>query len=202
MSISTLLYDESDCSNCHNSSHHDRLKCMKETTSSMQWISLPQNYPDLPIELRPSRSCETRGTTELPSISLLDEKAYKRRSETSLSYSDNNIAGGDYDRQERRERNKMASAKYRAKRNQETANMRKAVETLKKQNNYLQQQLNEAYSDRSRMCAQLDRLQEYIFNHKKIGSVDSLPQSPQLHKDHHAIKSNIEEEQHYPRFNA
>ena len=195
MSISALLYDESGCSNCHHNNHRDNFKCIEKTTSSMQWIPLPQSFPDLPIELRPSRSCETKATPELPSVSLLDEKAYKRRSETLLSYPSNSIAGGDFERQERRERNKMASAKYRAKRNQETANMRKTVEMLKKQNNYLQQQLNEAYSDKTRMCAQLNRLQEYIFNHQKIGPDLSLPQPPQLHKDHHGTKSYLQEEQ-------
>ncbi|KAI7878703.1 hypothetical protein K492DRAFT_179599 [Lichtheimia hyalospora FSU 10163] len=51
--------------------------------------------------------------------------------------------------EQRRKRNKIASAKYRAKRNQENKNMRQALEHLRRQNAVLLQALNDAYRDKS-----------------------------------------------------
>ncbi|KAI9248858.1 hypothetical protein BDA99DRAFT_227053 [Phascolomyces articulosus] len=180
MDIPALLYDASHCDNRHDE-NHNHLHCIKETNQHLHWFSDPEDshQPDLPTELRSSKSCETR--TLLPSIhdpwdDEVVEKSYKRRSDTlPLSPSTASFSShisSDQERRDRRERNKMASAKYRAKRNQETANMRRTVEMLKKQNHYLQQQLQEAQTDRTRMYAKLDQLQEYIIHREKnaIGS--------------------------------
>ncbi|CDH48336.1 predicted protein [Lichtheimia corymbifera JMRC:FSU:9682] len=53
--------------------------------------------------------------------------------------------------EERRRRNKIASAKYRAKRSQENKNMRQALEHLRRQNAVLLQALNDVYRDKSNM---------------------------------------------------
>ncbi|KAI9476632.1 hypothetical protein BDB00DRAFT_859900 [Zychaea mexicana] len=209
MDIASLLYNNSN-SNCRFEDD--------DASAIPQWINpLPplqkmatNGTSSLPIELRPSRSYETRATTpELlippPPIALLDDKLLKRRSETMppTYYSGGKSAAAAVDNerhQDRRQRNKMASAKYRAKRNQETANMRRTVEMLKRQNNMLQQQLNEAYSDRSRMSAQLDRLQ-YIVTRGMIGD-DSSDGSGGGDMEPSSVSAAHGNKQKYPGFNS
>ncbi|KAI7876839.1 hypothetical protein K492DRAFT_119376, partial [Lichtheimia hyalospora FSU 10163] len=60
--------------------------------------------------------------------------------------------------QERRQRNKAASAKYRAKKNQQYSEMRSLIASLTKENELLSRQLEHMRRENSRLKVTCDRL--------------------------------------------
>ncbi|KAI9318688.1 hypothetical protein BX666DRAFT_1836446, partial [Dichotomocladium elegans] len=60
--------------------------------------------------------------------------------------------------QERRQRNKAASAKYRAKKNQQHSEMRALISTLTKENEILSRQFEHLRRENIRLKATCDRL--------------------------------------------
>ncbi|KAI8139459.1 hypothetical protein BJV82DRAFT_582105 [Fennellomyces sp. T-0311] len=132
MSIPSLLYSSDGNTTAQEAEWMNHHTCHDDN---------PSGAPPLPT-MQSSKSCDTHNMHfELPSVTLLDDSSFKRSETLPPTFSQ-----FGQDRQDRKQRNKVASAKYRAKRNQETANMRKAMETLMKENKVLQQQLHEANS--------------------------------------------------------
>lgn len=66
--------------------------------------------------------------------------------------------GGSLSLQERRQRNKAASAKYRAKKNQQYGEMRNMITTLTKENELLSRQLEHVKRENIRLRSTYDRL--------------------------------------------
>ncbi|KAI9366634.1 hypothetical protein BD770DRAFT_303181, partial [Pilaira anomala] len=60
--------------------------------------------------------------------------------------------------QERRQRNKAASAKYRAKKNHQYGEMRRMISSLTKENDLLLRQLDHVRRDNNRLKATCDKL--------------------------------------------
>ncbi|KAI8381344.1 uncharacterized protein BYT42DRAFT_566194 [Radiomyces spectabilis] len=70
--------------------------------------------------------------------------------------------------QERRQRNKTASAKYRAKKNQQHGEMRSMIATLTKENELLVRQLDHARLENSRLKAVTDKLRGKMMAEKML----------------------------------
>ncbi|KAI8980890.1 hypothetical protein BDB01DRAFT_796000 [Pilobolus umbonatus] len=74
------------------------------------------------------------------------------------SYSPSAVSVSPLSLQERRQRNKAASAKYRAKKNQQHGEMRSLISSLTKENELLQRQLDHVKRENRRLKATCDRL--------------------------------------------
>ncbi|KAI7870957.1 hypothetical protein BDF14DRAFT_1715932, partial [Spinellus fusiger] len=70
--------------------------------------------------------------------------------------------------QERRQRNKAASAKYRAKKNQQHGEMRSLIDSITKENDLLSRQLDHAQRENSRLKATCDRLRGKMLAEKML----------------------------------
>ncbi|KAI7905748.1 uncharacterized protein BX663DRAFT_500770 [Cokeromyces recurvatus] len=81
--------------------------------------------------------------------------------------------------QERRQRNKAASAKYRAKKNQQHGEMRTLISSLTKENDLLQRQLENARQENNRLKATCDRLRGKILAEKMLKKLLGHPPSQQ-----------------------
>lgn len=143
MSISSLLEPSSD--------HH-------ASSTFMQLTTPPP--PLLPPMVSPSSTTTTTTTAsshhyEDDELLLppLDKTLFMQHSSSSSSGGSRSPSPDPRDStlEERRRRNKIASAKYRAKRSQENKNMRQALEHLRRQNAVLLQALNDVYRDKSNM---------------------------------------------------
>lgn len=138
MSISSLLEQPSSSSSSS-----------EQTTTT---TFMHQHPPLLPPMISPSSSSTSDDEMLLPP---LDKSLFSPRSSSSRSPSpDPRNSSIPNCLEERRKRNKIASAKYRAKRSQETKNMRQALEHLRRQNAVLLQALNDVYRDKSNIGAE------------------------------------------------
>lgn len=70
--------------------------------------------------------------------------------------------------QERRQRNKAASAKYRAKKNQQHGEMRMLISTLTKENDLLQRQLDHVRRDNDKLKVTCDKLRGKMLAEKML----------------------------------
>lgn len=106
---------------------------------------------DEPMCMLSPRSMSERldrgGLTENGSAASAHEGVLGQRSKSAASFFDIN---SKHTLDERRRRNKEASARYRAKRNQQNEHMRSLVEQLQQQNNVLFMALQEAYQHQGR----------------------------------------------------
>ncbi|ORZ25503.1 hypothetical protein BCR42DRAFT_298597, partial [Absidia repens] len=68
--------------------------------------------------------------------------------------------------QERRQRNKTASAKYRAKKNQQHQGMRSMIHTMTKENDLLLRQLEQAKSENRQLKSVCDKLRSKMMAEK------------------------------------
>ncbi|KAI7881589.1 hypothetical protein K492DRAFT_177029 [Lichtheimia hyalospora FSU 10163] len=107
-------------------------------------------YENDPTCMLPPRSMSERldrGAAENTSAASTHEGVLGQRSKSAASFFDFN---SKHTLDERRRRNKEASARYRAKRNQQNEHMRSLVEQLQQQNNVLFMALQEAYQNQGR----------------------------------------------------
>lgn len=107
------------------------------------------------------------------SISDSDEKRYYRNSNSdsgclSKTTSMSSLQVAPLSLQERRQRNKAASAKYRAKKNQQHGEMRSHILALSKENDLLQRQLDHVRGENNRLKATCDRLRGKMLAEKML----------------------------------
>jgi hypothetical protein len=84
--------------------------------------------------------------------------------------------------QERRQRNKAASAKYRAKKNQQHGEMRVMISTLTKENDLLQRQLEHIRRENERLKATCDKYRGKILAEKMLKKLFNVSQPDELAK--------------------
>ncbi|KAI8877460.1 hypothetical protein K501DRAFT_148047, partial [Backusella circina FSU 941] len=70
--------------------------------------------------------------------------------------------------QERRQRNKAASAKYRAKKNQQQGEMRTLISSLTKENELLQRQVDHVRRENNRLKTTCDQLRGKMLAEKML----------------------------------
>lgn len=138
MSISSLLEQPSSSSSSSD-----------QTTTTTTFMH--QHPPLLPPMISPSSSSTSDDEMLLPP---LDKSLFSPKSSSRSPSPDPRNSSIPNCLEERRKRNKIASAKYRAKRSQETKNMRQALEHLRRQNAVLLQALNDIYRDKSNIGAE------------------------------------------------
>ncbi|KAG0162658.1 hypothetical protein DFQ28_000925 [Apophysomyces sp. BC1034] len=86
----------------------------------------------------------------------------------TTSYNANVAPTSPLSLQERRQRNKAASAKYRAKKNQQHGEMRTMIGSLTKENELLQRQLDQIRRENSRLKTTCDRLRGKMMAEKML----------------------------------
>ncbi|KAI9468916.1 MAG: hypothetical protein EXX96DRAFT_589717 [Benjaminiella poitrasii] len=100
--------------------------------------------------------------------------------------------------QERRQRNKAASAKYRAKKNQQHGEMRALISSLTKENDLLQRQLETARQENNRLKTTCDRLRGKILAEKMLKKLLNHPRQSllmqQQQKEEAATGEDVEDE--------
>lgn len=109
--------------------------------------SVYDNEPTCMLSPRSMSERLDRGVSENTSTASTHEGVLGQRSKSAASFFDIN---SKHTLDERRRRNKEASARYRAKRNQQNEHMRSLVEQLQQQNNVLFMALQEAYQHQGR----------------------------------------------------
>lgn len=101
-----------------------------------------------------------------------DEKRYHRNPNSdnclSRTSSISSLQVAPLSLQERRQRNKAASAKYRAKKNQQNGEMRSHILALSKENDLLQRQLDHVRGENNRLKATCDRLRGKMLAEKML----------------------------------
>jgi hypothetical protein len=98
--------------------------------------------------------------------------------------------------QERRQRNKAASAKYRAKKNQQHGEMRTLISSLSKENDLLQRQLDHVRRDNNRLKATCDRLRGKMLAEKMLKKLLSTDEQQEvLQEDEDEDEEEEEEEE-------
>lgn len=105
--------------------------------------------------------------------------------------------------QERRQRNKAASAKYRAKKNQQHGEMRSMILSLTKENDLLQRQLDHIRHENGRLKATCDRLRGKMLAEKMLKKLLNSNRGPEEEEDDEddLMDENysISENDHYPQ---
>ncbi|KAL1931434.1 hypothetical protein VTP01DRAFT_9576 [Rhizomucor pusillus] len=93
---------------------------------------------------------------------------YSPYSQSQPTESTNSSLAGPLSLQERRRRNKAASAKYRAKKNQQHGEMRRLIASLTRENELLQRQLDHMSRENNRLKATCDNLRGKMMAAKMI----------------------------------
>lgn len=114
---------------------------------------------------------------------------------SSSSSSNNNTAQPPLSIHERRLRNKTASAKYRAKKNQQHGEMRAMISTLTKENELLLRQLDHIQHENSHLKATCDRLRGKIMAQKMLKQYlvenEQQQQQKQQQQHHHRQQQHM-----------
>ncbi|KAL9543028.1 hypothetical protein PS6_009498 [Mucor atramentarius] len=123
----------------------------------------------------------------------------------SNSSSNNSGAQPPLSIHERRLRNKTASAKYRAKKNQQHGEMRAMISTLTKENELLLRQLDHIQHENSHLKATCDRLreneQQQQQQQKQMSMNQSHQQPPNCFVQYHNASSLVRSNSKYPEMN-
>ncbi|GAN06717.1 hypothetical protein MAM1_0133d06205 [Mucor ambiguus] len=136
-------------------------------------------------------------STSLPQPPIMATSFYHpyHYSGSSNSSSNNNTTQPPLSIHERRLRNKTASAKYRAKKNQQHGEMRAMISTLTKENELLLRQLDHIQHENSHLKTTCDRLRGKIMAQKMLKQylVENEQQQQQQH--HHRQQQQISMDQ-------
>ncbi|GAA5817565.1 hypothetical protein MFLAVUS_011113 [Mucor flavus] len=98
--------------------------------------------------------------------------------------------------QERRQRNKAASAKYRAKKNHQYGEMRHLISSLTKENDLLLRQLDHVRRDNNRLKATCDKLRGKMLAEKMLKKLLNDENGDQLKK----FEQDIEQEEEWETY--
>ncbi|KAG0917422.1 hypothetical protein G6F33_001516 [Rhizopus arrhizus] len=90
---------------------------------------------------------------------------------SSFDFQSSNSVFGTASLRERRQRNKAASAKYRAKKNRQYGEMRSIISSLTKENDLLQNQLENAQQENRRLKTTYDKLRGKVVAEKMLKSL-------------------------------
>lgn len=96
--------------------------------------------------------------------------------------------------QERRQRNKAASAKYRAKKNQQHGEMRAMISTLTKENDLLQRQLDHVKRENERLKATCDKYRGKILAEKMLKKLLNTSQQDELEQSLNQVSSSDDDD--------
>ncbi|KAI9005430.1 hypothetical protein CLU79DRAFT_781809 [Phycomyces nitens] len=170
-------------------SHPARLSSHKNHQISRQSFSIAlQSPPTTPEERRtgssspPSSPHSFSSGSSSVSLSLVAHRSSISSVSTDLSSS---AAAPILTLQERRLRNKTASAKYRQKKNQQQNEMRQMIGCLSEQNAVLERQLQELRTENERLKAITDRLRGKIVAKKMLKQwMGRQKEHPQTHSRH------------------
>ncbi|KAK4509546.1 uncharacterized protein ATC70_007898 [Mucor velutinosus] len=122
---------------------------------------------------------------------------YHYSGSSNSSSSNNNTTQPPLSIHERRLRNKTASAKYRAKKNQQHGEMRAMISTLTKENELLLRQLDHIQHENSHLKATCDRLRGKIMAQKMLKQylVENEQHQQQQQQHHHRQQQQMSMDQ-------
>ncbi|KAI8384636.1 uncharacterized protein BYT42DRAFT_563152 [Radiomyces spectabilis] len=117
---------------------------------------------------------------------------------------DASTTGGSLSLGERRQRNKIASAKYRAKKNQQQGEMRSMIIAMSKENEVMARQLDQLCQENTRLKAMCDKLRgkmmaqkmlKQFLNHTSSAHTQANPSQADTIFEQDMDLSNSEEEE-------